>query len=240
MKTYSKQSAFTLIELLVVITIIAILAGIALPVYNTVTERGQQTKALAHAKEIGLACKIFALDYDGSYPNLIDPNDNTSGEATTANEALATLVPDYVPNETLFSVTGSGWTPNGADNQIDDPPVYPNVETLAAGDNHWGYIRGLRDTSNPSFPLLADGWADSTPGVYPNPSTASEGDPGFVWKSKKAIVIRTDTSGAVENVDRTNNWVNRGEGDAAEQTSNLFAQGAGWLSTTTTAVLNPE
>ena len=55
-----KAQAFTLIELLVVISIIAILAGIALPVFGEVKIRGDQTKALSNAKQIGTACKIYA------------------------------------------------------------------------------------------------------------------------------------------------------------------------------------
>ena len=63
------HSAFTLIELLVVITIIAILASIALPVFNGVTERANQTKDLSNAKQIGLALKLFASDNNGAFPS---------------------------------------------------------------------------------------------------------------------------------------------------------------------------
>ena len=49
-----KAQAFTLIELLVVISIIAILAGIALPVFGEVKIRGDQTKALSNAKQISI------------------------------------------------------------------------------------------------------------------------------------------------------------------------------------------
>ena len=62
-------AAFTLIELLVVISIIAVLAGIALPVYSTVHERGSQTKDLSNAKQIALACKLYATDNDGKFPD---------------------------------------------------------------------------------------------------------------------------------------------------------------------------
>ena len=69
-------AAFTLIELLVVISIIAVLAGIALPVYTTVQERGAQTKDLSNAKQIALACKLYATDNDGKFPDkdgTVDP-----------------------------------------------------------------------------------------------------------------------------------------------------------------------
>ncbi|MDQ3118295.1 MAG: type II secretion system GspH family protein, partial [Verrucomicrobiota bacterium] len=68
--------AFTLIELLVVISIIALLAGIALPVFSQVPERGAQTKDLSNAKQIGLACKLYATDNDGKFPDMngqVDP-----------------------------------------------------------------------------------------------------------------------------------------------------------------------
>ena len=63
------NTAFTLIELLVVITIIAILASIALPVFNGVTERANQTKDLSNAKQVGLALKLFAADNNGFFPS---------------------------------------------------------------------------------------------------------------------------------------------------------------------------
>ena len=62
--------AFTLIELLVVISIIAILAGIALPVFSQVQIKGAQTKALSNAKQIALACKVYATDNNGVFPSV--------------------------------------------------------------------------------------------------------------------------------------------------------------------------
>ncbi|MEY2540556.1 MAG: type pilus assembly protein PilA, partial [Verrucomicrobiota bacterium] len=53
--TTKNTHGFTLIELLIVITIIAVLASIALPAYNGVKERGDQTKDLSNAKQVALA-----------------------------------------------------------------------------------------------------------------------------------------------------------------------------------------
>src|ERR1051325_7831392 len=106
MKSYYPSPAFTLIELLVVIAIIAVLAGIALPVYTTVQERGAQTKDLSNAKQIALACKLFAADNDGKFPDkdgqAADPPVTPLTSSSTSNQAFACLVPNYLPSEKLF------------------------------------------------------------------------------------------------------------------------------------------
>ena len=71
--------------LTVLIIPVAILAGIALPVFNAVQMKGQQVKALAEAKQVGLACKLYAGDHDGKYPATLDE-----------------LVPKYLTDKTLL------------------------------------------------------------------------------------------------------------------------------------------
>jgi prepilin-type N-terminal cleavage/methylation domain-containing protein len=145
----SSSHGFTLIELLVVISIIAILAGIALPVFGEVQTRGAQTKALSNAKQVGLACKLFAQDYNGNFPLYTDiDNKTTAGTGSTSNAVLQTLIPDYLPDKGVFSIPKSAYCRNAGIGNTE-----PNI--LGAGENEWAYVLGLTDTSNSRFPLLA-------------------------------------------------------------------------------------
>ena len=72
--------------LLLAISTVAILAGVALPVFGEVKERASLTKALSNAKQIGTACKIYATDNDGKFP-----------------AKLEDLIPDYLPNAGILA-----------------------------------------------------------------------------------------------------------------------------------------
>jgi hypothetical protein len=65
-----------------------ILAGIALPVFAEVKDRGNQTRALSDIKQVGTACKIYAADHDGRFP-----------------PKLEDLIPDYLPDAGLLACT---------------------------------------------------------------------------------------------------------------------------------------
>lgn len=219
-------SAFTLIELLVVITIIAILASIALPVFNGVTERANQTKDLSNAKQIGIAMKLFAADNNGFYPS----KDAVAGDygaapatdATSSNNAFFWLFPNYLTSEDIFTVATSKWTPSAADNKIDAAGA-AKVDTLRAGENTYSYVLNLTDTSNPSFPLIADGF--KTAPTY----DINKANKGGVWAGKKAVVIFCDASGQIMKVDPTSLTVNR---PGVTPVAGLFAAATGWLDAT--------
>ncbi len=225
--TRKPSAAFTLIELLVVISIIAVLASIALPVFSQVQERGAQTKDLSNAKQIALACKLYAADNDGKYPD----KDGTSADpqpalasTNTSNQAFALLVPNYLPAEKLFYLGKSAWSPTVPDENMTTPAVRCEVST-----NNFAYEMGLVETSNPSFPLIAD--APNTGGqsaIYSTDQTAK----GGVWKGKKSIVVRCDQSGTVEKcvpASSATTAIVKGPVGAAA-TDDIFKPAATWLS----------
>ncbi len=206
MKT-SKTTAFTLIELLVVISIIAILASIAIPAFSAAQLSAQQNKALQQTKGIFYGLKMFATDHNGSFPSKLDedfaPDPTTAGPIITANDGFKNLLPTYLQSEKPFSVPSSRYCKSPAQGvKIPDDDFRSRQNVLVPGENTFAYVSGLNDTSNASYPIVADGFS-APGGTVGSPSySATEGDYGAVWKGKKAIVVRCDGSVTLENINQ--------------------------------------
>jgi general secretion pathway protein G len=71
----SRRAAFTLIELLTVIGIIAILAAILFPVFAAARGKAREIVCVSNLRQIGLAIRMYAQDYDEIYPWAVDPTD---------------------------------------------------------------------------------------------------------------------------------------------------------------------
>ena len=84
------QQGFTLIELMIVVVIIGILAAIAIPNYNNLTQRARVAQVKSNMHTLQVACENFSTRNNGSYP--------ANAASTTADGALmlVQLVPGGV------------------------------------------------------------------------------------------------------------------------------------------------
>ncbi len=64
----SSRRAFTLIELLVVIAILAVLMALLLPALASTREKSWRTACLSNLRQMGIAIRAYATDYDGNIP----------------------------------------------------------------------------------------------------------------------------------------------------------------------------
>lgn len=162
MKTKSRNQGFTLIELMVVITIIAILASITVPVVTKVKAKADLSRDISNARQIVLACKSFASDWDGVYPSF-DPSaeqegggGEESGELGTSTDAFNVLIGEgYIDTESIF------WMQTKNPEKLRPPREDGELEVE---ENCYTYVMGLTDTSFSRSPLIAD--EQEGPGSY--------------------------------------------------------------------------
>ena len=67
-----RANGFTLIELLVVVAIIAILIGLLLPALGRARDAARNLACTNHLRQNVLAFSVYAGDYDGDYPPVLD------------------------------------------------------------------------------------------------------------------------------------------------------------------------
>ena len=128
----NRVRAFTLIELLVVIVIIAVLMGIAFPVFSSIQNQARKTQAKNDVTQIVTAVNAFYTEY-GKYPvPSTATNDGYSvGDGTTLSkamfDALRGLDPALNPRQIVFispAEDTSQASPKGklgSDGQFHDP-----------------------------------------------------------------------------------------------------------------------
>jgi type II secretion system protein G len=148
----SSHRGFTLIELLVVITIIGILAAIALPNYIKAKDKAKEAEVKAACHTIQIALERYATDHSGMYPNYILGGDTRGWDERSGYEALTS-------------------TPNEDARPPRDPLVafaylysYPRNPFIDPGEGVTSVIQWTSGTSNLGSGDVRFGWTGETMG----------------------------------------------------------------------------
>ncbi|MHB1082844.1 MAG: type II secretion system protein [Prosthecobacter sp.] len=200
MKT-KRNHAFTLIELLVVITIIAILAGLAVPTYTYVQMLANQARGVNNAKQLIIAMKLFSKDHSSQYPDSVS-NPLTGCLAQNANDAFRLMIQEKIVTDERIFGCPAGFNPDGS---LGQSPNYGNA--LMPGENHWAMTGNQTDTTVGNMPLVFENPASlSWPPLW-NADMAGKIAPGRTWSGGRIIIGRNDGSVAVETLADTKGMV---------------------------------
>ncbi len=185
----ARRQGFTLIELLVVISIIAILAGFALPVFTSAQKKGRITDSLSNVKQVNLALRMYAGDNDGNFPNTTVATGGTAAtplsDSDYSNKAFENLLPKYTTSKKIFANKASAYCKKPAtDNGVADANKVQN------GQNDLLYMLGLSDTSDARWPLIGTATKSAASLTYTSVTT----DKGGVWGGTDAVIGFCDGS----------------------------------------------
>ncbi|TLD68881.1 type II secretion system protein [Phragmitibacter flavus] len=207
------NKGFTLIELLVVITIIAILASLAVPTFGRIQERGNITKGINNCKQIILSQQLYASDNNGRYSD----KDSEGNDADNANDAFRNLfIAEVLDNETIFGCPVSNWgIPDG---RIGESPGFD--QAVGRNENHWMMTAGLTNSSSGSIPAVFEAATQAEWDPEWNADAAGQADvQGRTWGGGKIIIGLNDSS-----VTLTDLAGRRGVQKLKGEADNLFAR----------------
>ena len=122
------RRGFTLVELLVVIGVIALLAGIAFPVFSRAREGGRRTVCQSNLKQLGLAFAQYMND-KGRYPGAASFRKWGDGGHWVAGTNLQNLADLSAPHDVFPANCDDTNTCNKA--QIENGALFPYIRSTA-------------------------------------------------------------------------------------------------------------
>ena len=69
-----RSDGFTLVELLITVAIIAILAGLLIPVVKSTIETANASKCLSNLRQLGVILRLYSTEHNGLLPPVYDPS----------------------------------------------------------------------------------------------------------------------------------------------------------------------
>ena len=156
-----RQAGFTIVEMLIVVTILALLAGVLVPVLNDSAATSRDARRSADLKAVQSALEAFKR-VNGEYPTTDDSwsVENGTNKNYGANGYIKDLVPTFLPalpkdpnEKTEFGTDGYSYRSDGTDfkflakstpesfpagNPFYDPSgIKKNWQVSSPGGYHW-------------------------------------------------------------------------------------------------------
>jgi prepilin-type N-terminal cleavage/methylation domain-containing protein len=168
-----KANSFTLVELLVVISIIGLLAGLAVPAIQGGLDKAKQGVDVSNARQLGIIFFSEANDNNGMY--------RVSGDLTNTNTAgtFLEIVQGMFSNGVLTSakiLSGQGVIPATSTNAV------------TAANIAFGYVPNLTTSDDGQIPLIL------TKGPTDLANSNVVLDDKYPWKRKGIVVYRVGNS----------------------------------------------
>lgn len=166
-----KANSFTLVELLVVISIIGLLAGLAVPAIQGGLDKAKQQVDVSNIRQCGLVAFGYANDNEGNY----------SGTNTNAGQSSLSYFTNLVSLGLLNStkiLAGNGYS------------AASSTGNIQAVNIAWGYNSPLNTSDDANLPLFISknfGNGNSFSNVSISGSTVG-------WKGKGIVVFRVGNS----------------------------------------------
>lgn len=170
-----KANSFTLVELLVVISIIGLLAGLAVPAIQGGLDRAKQGVDVSNARQLGIIFFSEANDNNGIY------RVNSDLTNTQAAGSFLTIIQGMVSNGAITTpkiLSGQGSTPAASTNNI------------SAANIAFGYVPNLTTSDDGNIPLILS----KGPSSLTSSNITLQDTPAFAWRRKGLVVYRLGNS----------------------------------------------